>query len=238
MIGEAWLFCLLMTVGSPPCLLAQSPVTSGTPGCKESHRTVTPRNPRLAADGRILPGQAFVQARLTLDRNTIVRIVEYPRYEGKPWDNYNPTIIIKRGQEEKRYPMATLMKDGGQLRPVEIASLCNSPDEGMLFLGFEVPFTGMAEGFVVIQYSPVSIRVQALPWASQGRIVVNKSAPTEVELWSATGSASLIDCDLCRKYYSVQDCHVGQDSVQCKAHPGPRRTGYPGKFINARIEIR
>lgn len=237
MLCKACLLPSLLAAAMQPLLLAQTAVSSHTLGCEEVHRTLAPRMPRLAADGRILAGQAMVQARVTLDGSTTVRIVEYPR-AGKDLDDYNSTMIIQRGQKQEKYPMARLMKDGSLLRPVEVASLCTSHDQGFVFLAFEVPFTGMSEGFAVIRYSPETIDVQAFPWADQGRIVVNRAMPSEVELWSATGNADIFDCNACRKYYSVQDCHVGKENVECKLRPGPRKVLLPDKFIGARIEVR
>ncbi len=220
-------------------LLAQSPTLPNTLGCEESHRTLTPRDPhRAPADYKILPGQALVQARLTLDERTTVRIVEYPHDGGRDPDSYNSTIIVKRGQEQKRYFMGRLMKNGGLLRLVEVASLCTSSDQGSLFLAFEAGAGGDSEGFAVIRFSPETVDVEGFPWAEEGRIVVSRAVPSEVELWSATGDASGFHCDACEKYYSVQDCHVGEQNVDCKLQTGPRKVRLPDKFIGARIEIR
>jgi hypothetical protein len=235
LLCKTWLLVSLSAAAVQPLLLAQSPAPSHTLGCEESHRILTPRNPRLAADGRILAGQAIVQARLTLDESTTVRIVEYPRAGGKGLDSYNSTIIIQRGQEQKRYQMGRLMKDGSLLRLVEVTCVCTSSDQGSFFLAFE---TGSSEGFAVIRYSPETVDVLAFPWAEQGRIVVNRATPNQVELWSATGSAGRFDCGACEKYYSLQDCQVGQQNVECKLRPGPRKILLPGKFEGARIEIR
>jgi hypothetical protein len=191
----------------------------------------------MGVDGNILSGQAIVQAKLTLDGSTTVRIVEYPR-AGADLDSYNSTVIIQRGQEQKKYPLDQLIKDGSGLRLVEVASLCSSSDQGTVFLAFEAGSTGAVEGFAVIRYSPGSFDVQAFPMANQGRIVVSKADPGKVGLWSATGSASQIDCDGCKKHYAVQDCTVGQQSVECKRRPGPGEVLFPDKFMNARIEIR
>jgi hypothetical protein len=191
----------------------------------------------LGADGNILAGQAIVQAKLVLDGSTTVRIVEYPR-SGTDLDSYNSTVIIQRGQGQKKYPLGQLIKDGSTLRLVEVASLCNSSDQGTVFLAFEAGSTGAAEGFAVIRYTLGSVDVQALPMAKEGRIVVSKAEPVKVELWSATGSASQIDCEACKKHYAVQDCTVGQQNVECKERPGPGEVRSPDKFMNARIVVR
>jgi hypothetical protein len=234
---KTWLFAFMSVAAMQSLLSAQSAEPSHTLGCTESHRLVTPRNPRLGADGNILAGRAIVQAKLILDGSTTVRIVEYPR-SGTDLDSYNSTVIIQRGQEQMKYPLARLVKGGSVLRLVEVASLCSSSDQGTVFLAFEAGSTGAAEGFALIRYSPESVDVQAFPMAYEGRIVVSKADPEKVGLWSATGSASQIDCDACKKHYAVQDCNVGQQTVECKQRPGPGEVLFPDKFMSARIEIR
>ncbi len=234
---KTWLLASLSAAAMQPLLFAQSPEPSHTLGCAESHRIITPRNPRMDTDGNILTGQAIVQAKLTLDGSTIARIVEYPR-SGADLDSYNSTVIIQRGPEQKKYPINWLVKGGSGLRLVEVASLCSSSDQGTVFLAFEAGSTGAAEGFAVIRYSSGSVDVLALPMANQGRIVVSKVEPEKVELWSAAGSASQIDCDGCKKHYAVQDCNVGQQSVECKQRPGPGEVLFPDQFMQARIEVR
>jgi hypothetical protein len=232
-----WLFGFISAAAIQSLLPAQPPEPSHALGCAESYRLVTPRNPRLGADGNILAGQATVQAKLTLDGGTTVRIVEYPR-SGTDLDSYNSTIIVQRGQEQTKYSIARLIKFGSALRLVEIASFCALPSRETIFLAFETPSTGMAEGFAVIRYSPGLVDVRAFPMANQGRIVVSKADPEKVELWSATGSASRFDCDGCKKHYAVQDCSVGQQSVECKERPGPGEVLFPDKFMGARIAVR
>jgi hypothetical protein len=237
MLCKTSLVVALLAVAMHSLLRAQSSVPSHSIGCVEGHRTLVPQNPRLASDGTIIPGQALVQARFTLDERTTVRFVEYPR-TGRDGDTYNSTIIIQRGQEQKRYAMGRLMKEGGLLRIVEAAIVCTASTQGSIFLAFGTFATGASEGFAVIRYSSDTVDVQVLPWAEQGRIVVHRSAPDEVELWSATGDADRFHCDLCPKYYSVQDCHAGQQNIECKPRPGPRKVMDPSSFEGARIEVR
>jgi hypothetical protein len=237
LLCKTWLIASLLVAAMQPLLFAQSPEPSHTLGCVESHRVIAPKNPRMGADGNILAGQVIVQAKLALDGSTTARIVEYPR-SGADLDSYNSTVIIQRGQEQKKYPLERLIKGGSLLRLVEVASLCGSSDQGTVFLAFEAGSTGAAEGFAVIRYSPEAVDVLAFPMANQGRIVVTKAAPNEVELWSASGSAGGIDCDACKKRYSVRDCNVGQDSVECKQRPAAGEVLSPDKFMRARIDLR
>jgi hypothetical protein len=234
---NAWLFASLSAAAMQPLLFAQSSEPSHTLGCTESHRVIAPRKPRMGADGNILAGQAITQTKMTLDGSTTVRIVEYPR-SGIDLDSYNSTIIIQRGQEQQKYALDRLIKDGSVLRLVEVASLCGSSDQGTVFLAFEAGSTGATEGFAVIRYSLGAVDVQAFPMANKGRIVVSKVKPEMVELWSATGSASQIDCDACKKHYAVQDCTVEQQSVECKQRPGLGEALFPNKFMRARIVVR
>ena len=214
---------------------AQTPISSPAFACKEIHRTLAPRNPRMTADGSIISGQAIVQESLILNEGATVKIVEYPR-SGKDLDIYNSTIIVQRGQEQKRYSVERLIKDGSVLRLVEVASLCTSSDQGLLFLAFEAGSSGASEGFVVVRYSTTTVDVQSFPMANQGRIVIERAAPNEVELWSAIADGS--ECGACKKHYSVQSCHVEEQSIECNPRPGAGETLSPDKLMNARIVIR
>lgn len=236
-LRRAGFFASLLMAAMQCQLLAQSPVPSPAPRCENSHRTLAPKNPHMAANGSILAGQVIVQAKLILDENTTVQVVEHPR-SGKDLDSYNSTIVIQRGREQEKYPLKELIKGGEFLRLVETVRLCSAPDQGSIVLAFEAGSTGAAEGFAVVRYSSQVIDVQALPMADQGRIVVSKAEPNKVELWSATGSAGVIDCDACKKHYAVQDCEVGEHPVTCKRRPGTGEVRSPDKFIGARIEVR
>jgi len=236
-LSKAGLFAALSVAAMGCVSLAQAPASPALSGCENNHKVLVPKNPRMGANANILPGQVIVQLRLTLDENTRVKVVEYPR-SSKDVDSYNSTIIIQRGQEQKEYALGRLIQPGSGLRLVEIASFCTSPDSGTVFLAFETPSIGATEGFAVIQYSAATVDVKVLPMADQGRIVVSKAEPDKVELWSATGSASVIDCDACNKHYAVQDCKIGEHGVMCKRHPGAGEVRSPSKVIGARIEVR
>jgi hypothetical protein len=216
-------------------LLGQSPMTAPASGCEDSHMIIALKNPRMLADGTILPGQSIAQARLALDENTTVRVIEYPS-SGKDLDSYNSTIVIQRDQESKKYPLKVQIKGGEVLRLVEVARLCTSVDQGSVFLAFEAGATGAVDGFVVVRHSPQAIAVQALPLTDQGRIVVKRGVPDHIELWSAAGGDG-IECDACKKRYTVQDCQLGQ-SVECARRGGTVGPFSPDKFMRARIEVR
>ncbi len=219
-------------------LLAQSPTSSPVPTCENSHKTLAPKGPRMGGDGAIVPGQTVVQWKLALGGETVVRVVEHPRTE-KDMDSYNSTIIVQRGNERSEYALRKLIKLGSALRLVETASFCPSPDKKTVFLAFETPSVGASEGFAVIRYSPDGVDVQVLPtMADQGRIVVSRADLSRVELWSAKGSASEIDCDACKKHYAVQDCEIGEHAVRCSPRVGADEIRSPSKFIGARIEVR
>lgn len=218
-------------------LLAQGLTASPTPTCENTHKTLAPKRPRMETDGTIVPGQTVLQWKVALDEETMVRVVEHPRTE-KDVDNYNSTIIVQRGQERKEYPLQRLIKLGSGLRLVETAAFCSSPGKKTVFLAFETPSVGADEGFAVIRYTSEGVDVQALPMADQGRIVVSGTDLSRVELWSAKGSASEIDCDACKKHYAVQDCEIGEHTVTCSPRVGVDEIRSPSKFIGARIEVR
>ncbi len=219
----------------PPSLSSQTPAAVSAPECRSIHKGIAPKDPRRGPDGIILPGQTIVRMKLAIGPNTTITIIEHPR-AGVELDDYNCTIIVKRGQESKKYSMKVLTKGGEGDRIVEVANLCTSPEAGMLFLAFEEGYAGYGEGFAVVRYSPDAFDVRALPSAYQGRIVVNKADPNKVEVWSAEDSASKIECGACPKYYGIQDCEIGLTAVTCQRRAGPRKIRLPDKFIGARID--
>lgn len=236
-LSNPGLYIALSMIVTGGYLLAQSPVSSPVAGCENRHKVFAPKGPRMGADGNIEAGQTIVQWKLSLGEETLVRVVEHPRTD-KDVDSYNSTIIVQRGQERKEYALGRLINLGYSLRLVETASFCSSPDNKTFFLAFETPSIGAYEGFAIIRYSPGGIDVQVLPGVDEGRIVVNMSDLSKVELWSAKGSASKIDCDACKKHYAVQDCEIGGTSVTCSPRTGTDEIRSPGKFIGARIEVR
>src|SRR5258707_5264340 len=229
------LFACLYVSMMQSLLCAQQTVRSHVLGCEESHRSFAPRNPKFEKDGSIIGGQSLVQSRFRLDEKTTVRVVEYPR-SGRDMDDYNSTIIVQSGQEQRRYPLREMITNGAGLRLVETATLCASPDQVTIALAFEAGSTGAAEGFAIIEYSPTGITVQALPMAYEGRIVIKRVVPDEVELWSSTvKDASL--CEACKKRYVAQRCKITEQKMECTQPPEPKGVLDPNKFMRARIAI-
>lgn len=223
---------------SPLFANAQTSLRSATSDCSLRHKLIAPTGPRMTANGDFVAGQAIVQARMKLDANTSLRIVEYPQSLADV-DAYNSVIIVRRGQQQTRYPLSGLIQHGSILRLVEFAALCTAPDAGVVFFAFETASTGAEEGFAVIRYSPEAFTVQGFPGAIQGRIVLNKDAPYSAEMWSASGEPKdKISCDACPKYYRVEDCQIGPQKLECQA--SSRRVGpyLPDHFMQARIKIR
>jgi hypothetical protein len=203
--------------------------------CREMHRAITPRNPHYGEDGRIILGQSLLQGRIMVNATTIVKVVEFPR-DGADLDEYNSTIIIERDSRKKRYRLRDLIKEGEGLRLVEIAIVCGTPDSSTILLAFDAGATGAAEGFAIIKSSPKSIEVLALPLVLQGGIVVKRSTPYELELWSTTRSDASL-CEACPKHYFVQNCKYGEDNVVCTRRPGLVGPLDPDRFMMRRIMI-
>ena len=205
-------------------------------GCVAAHKLVIPRNPREGSDGRFLPGQVLLQRSIQINPQTMVKVLESPS-SGRDLDEYNSTIVVERGPIKDRYRVRDLIKYGELLRIVEYAIACPTPEESTLLLGFETCCTGQAEGFVVLRIGTSSSEVWALPMANEGRIVVNRSDPSTVELWSANRS-DLSLCEACPKHYVVSDCRQNKASSTCAPHPRRTTPIDPDKFMEHRIELR
>lgn len=203
--------------------------------CRQTHRSFAPRNPKIGGNGNIIAGQQLVQLRFQINGNTSISVVEHPASD-KDLDKYNSTLILRRNHEKQTYALAQLVKGGDVLRVVELACICTAPDRGVIYLAFEAGSTGAAEGFVAIPFSSQGVSAYGLPISYQGRIVVKRDHPGSVELWSAS-NASGIDCDACKKRYSVQDCKLGDRAVQCSARPATLIPASPMRFMKARIAI-
>lgn len=203
-------------------------------GCKQSHRSLVLKNPTVGENGTIIPDQRLVQAQFRPDGRTLIKVIEYPR-SGEKLDSYNSRIVIERDHERKIFSVANLVT-GRYFRVVESATLCMSDDRGAVFLAFAAGPTGATEAFIVIDLSEQGIAIQAFPTATQGRIIVKKSSPNEVQLWSASEAVG-IDCDACKKRYSVQDCRVEKTNVKCQQQTGPPATVSPDIFMGKRIKL-
>jgi hypothetical protein len=229
------LLLLLCVVGIQTESLAfvQS-ATSPKMECKREHRVIAPKTPSRTADGSIAPNQALLQAKFEITNDTSVRVIEYPK-SGDELDTYNSTVIVQRGRAQTRYDIGKLIKGGTVLRLVEIVSLCTASDEGQIILAFEGGSTGAVEGFAILRFTPGVVEVKALPIANQGRIVVKDATARNVELWSASpGDAGL--CTACKKKYTVRECTVGQQDVDCARARTVGRFA-PDAFLKHRIEI-
>ncbi len=217
---------------------AQTSIPATISDCGIHHELFTPTNPRTTAGGDFIPGQAIVQARMKLDANTSIRIVEYPRPSRSALDAYNSVIIVQRGQQKTKYPLRKLIRYGSGFRVVEIASLCASTDAGVVYFAFETPSTGAEVSFVEMRYSPDSLTVQGFPVANQGRIIVSKDAQYPAELWSANGEPKgATRCDACPTYYRIQDCQMGPEKLECRTRTREVGPFLPDKFMRARIKI-
>jgi hypothetical protein len=195
-------------------------------GCIADRKLVAPRNPRFAADGGFLPGQVILQRSIRLNAETTVRIYEHPYTNGKE-DEYDSTIVVDNHSRKTYYRVRDLIKYGESLRIVEFAVLCGSNDQATVVVGF-----------VILKATSASTDVWAMPVVNQGRIVVNKSDPSTVELWSADGNESANLCGACPKHYHVFDCRKNRSYAACTRRSGRTGPKDPDLFMEHRIEIR
>jgi len=230
------LFILSFLTATSPHMFALAQSVSSSSPCVENHRRFAPQNPVRAKNGDIVPGQTTVQMKISWGQNNNIEVIEHPQV-GKDVDYYNSVIVAHTGNEMTEFPLGKLVESGAALRLTESALVCGSSDGDILFLAFETAATGSVDGFVRISFSSSGVLVKAFPLSQQGRIVVSRADPRDVQLWSATDDDQGIVCDACKKIYAVRKCHVSGEAVECKRAVGPGTPEMPDKFAGARIVL-
>jgi hypothetical protein len=202
--------------------------------CEERHETFPLLLPPKDEDGKLI-SQMLARAKFRLNEETTLRIIEYPRSRGDE-DTYNSVIVIEQAGRHKEYPLASTIRGGSALRLLKSFSYCMSSGKGLLALSFQAGWTGSAQGFVLIPYSKDWIDVKTFPIVYQGRMVISRSDPNNVELWSSVPE-DRHTCDACEKRYSIQDCKIGGRSTICKKRPNVEGPISPSQFIHESIKI-
>jgi hypothetical protein len=202
--------------------------------CEERHETFPLPLPSRDEDGKLI-SHMLARAKFRLSEETTLRITEYPRSQGDE-DTYNSVIVIKQAGHQKEYPLASTIMGGSALRLLKSFSCCTRSVKGLLVLAFQAGWTGSAQGFVLIRFSKDWVDVKTFPIVYQGRLVIRRTDPNTVELWSSVPE-DRHTCDACEKRYSIQDCKIGGGSTICKKRPSVEGPISPSKFIHESIKI-
>jgi hypothetical protein len=228
---QAVLFvALALYAGAARILAQEKPVDVGTSGDAPAIQTFPEPDPQ--ADEEAIAGHKKVlRAEIAIDPTTTVRFYEAPTSETV----YNSSISIERGGSSiVSYEVGKMIKHQ-PLRLVH-AALIRSNDGGVLVCEYEGGATGAREGFAVLHFSSGRFELHTLPLTDFGKVVVFRSKPERVELWSALSDDAGSNAD--PRVYATQSCRWQESGYSCGAPK--RRPGRfsPGAIDDPGIEIR
>jgi hypothetical protein len=172
----------------------------------------------------------LLRARILLDGATVVSFYEKPK---NPYEFFDSTIVIERhGFATRTYNICDLIKDQA-LALVYVAFLRSVNGETMLVCNYEGGGTGAQQGFAILHFSSTDFSLSTLPLTLYGKVVVFKSKPWLVELWSAKSGL--------RAYpnsYATQSCQLKNEYYRCESPKKLRGLFVPNSIIDPGIQIR
>ena len=172
-----------------------------------------------------------LRAEIATDSTTTVRFYEEPTSETV----YNSSISIERGGASiATYNVGKMIKHQ-PLRLVH-AALIRSNDGGMLVCEYEGGAVGAREGFAILRFSPAGFELHTLPLTDFGKVVVFKSKPEQVEIWSALPDDMGSDAD--PMAYATQPCRWQAKGYTCGAPKRKLGRFSPADINDPGIEIR
>lgn len=169
-------------------------------------------------NGRMLRGK------IMLDSSVTVEMYETP----KDIDFYDSTVVVDRLGKSQSYNVGNLIKHQA-LSLVHAAIVPSGSDAGMLVLEYEGGATGAREGFAILRFSPAGIELHTLPLTDYGKVVVSKSKPEQVEIWTALEDGAGAAAD--PKAYALRSCLWSPKGYVC----GPPKRKH-GRFSPAAID--
>jgi hypothetical protein len=173
-----------------------------------------------------------LRAEVAIGPNTTVRFYEQPTSMAV----YNSTVSVERdGLEIATYPVAKMIRHQ-TLRLVHTA-LLQSGDTGMLIGEYEGGAVGAREGFAILRFSPLGVKLHTLPLTDYGKVVVFRSNPDQVEVWSADPDED-VGSPVADRPYVARACRWQAQGYLCG--PPKRKPGVftPGGISDPGIEIR
>jgi len=183
-------------------------------------------------DAAIAKHLIIKRADIQIQRNTVLQFYERP----KEIDDYNSAInVIRGGHVVKTYHIGGEIGDES-LRLVHVAKI-PSGEAGIVVAEFEGGGVGAREGFAVIRYSPTDVELHTLPLADYGKVVVFRSDPSEVEVWSADRDVD-IGSPVEDRPYLIRNCRWGSESFSCGPPLRVPKLFAPGSISDPGIEIR
>ena len=185
-----------------------------------------------ADDAAISDHKKVLRAEIAIDSTTTVKFYEQPTSVTV----YNSIVSVERGGAVlATYNIGSLIKHQS-LRFVH-AALLRSGDSGVLVCEYEGGADATTrEGFAVLRFSPAGINLRTLPLTDFGKIVVFRSKPEQVEIWSGLPDGATSNAD--RRPYVARACRWEPKGYVCgspKRQPGRFS---PGAINDPGIEIR
>jgi hypothetical protein len=174
-----------------------------------------------------------LRARVVLDGATTVEFYERP----KDIDFYDSTIVVnRRGGAIRSYNVGELIKHQA-LSLARVGIVPSGDGSGMLVCEYEGSPTGGSEGFAILRFSPAGFELHTLPLTDSGKVVVFKSKPEQVEIWSALSDYVASDAD--PRNYATRACHLQtQEGYVCGPPKRKHRRFIPSDIFETGIEIR
>jgi hypothetical protein len=174
-----------------------------------------------------------LRARVVLDDSTTVEFYERP----KDIDFYDSTVVVnRRGVASRSYNVGELIKHQA-LSLARVGIVPSGDGSGMLVCEYEGSPTGGREGFAILRFSTAGFELHTLPLTDSGKVVVFKSKPEQVEIWSALSDYVASDAD--PRNYATRTCHLqAQEGYVCGPPKRKHRRFIPSDIFETGIEIR
>lgn len=224
-----WTFFLLAIVlFSRDSLRAQGRLEDSNVGTIQTFPEPDVQSDHIAIDGH----KKILRVEVTITPGTIVRFYEQPTSMAV----YNSTVSVERdGSVIATYPVGRMIRHQA-LRLVHMV-LLKSGDTGMLVGEYEGGAVGAREGFAILRFSPSGVKLHTLPLTDYGKVVVLRSNPDQVEVWSADPDED-VGSPVADRPYVTRACRWQAQGFLCD--PPKRKQGVftPGGISDPGIEIR
>lgn len=180
----------------------------------------------LTAHKKVLRAEVRVNPKMTI------------KFYEQPTDAtvYNSTVSVERGERViATYPVGKMIRHQA-LRLVHIV-LLQTGESGSLVAEYEGGAVGAREGFAILRFSSSKVELHTLPLTDYGKVVIFKSNPDQLEVWSAAQDEN-VGAPIEDRPYITRACRWKSQGIVCG--PAKRRPGVftPGGISDPGIEIR